>query len=1368
MTLSYVVQSACWREGIPSRETWTGLRFCMNFMKFNNAKCRVLHLGQYNPRHTYMLSREVIESSPLEKEYSALARPYLEYCIQFWCPQHKKDMELLEQVQRRATKLIRGLGHLCYEGRLRKLRPVSLEKRRLCGDLITNFQYLKGPREKTDPSRGTVVIGQGGKMPQTPPFAAMFDSSGYNRNLYQSKEDNCGGLYYHDNNLLSGSLEALIQHLVPTVDYYPDRTYIFTFLLSSRLFMHPYELMAKVCHLCIEQQRLSEPGLDKENAMGNTIKGFAEIQVDYIHSLFLIHQVDHLIMKGNLNWMQKIAPKILQLLTEWTETFPYDFRDERMMRNLKELAQRIASGDEMYRKNVQQLLQNLIRKLAAVSQYEEVLAKIDATSTDRLTVLKTKPQSIQRDIITVCNDPYVLAQQLTHIELERLNYIGPEEFIQAFVQKDPLNNDKSCYGEQKKARNLEAYVEWFNRLSYLVATEICMPVKKKHRARVIEYFIDVARECFNIGNFNSLMAIISGMNMSPVSRLKKTWAKVKTAKFYILEHQMDPSSNFYNYRTALRGATQRSLTAHSNREKIVIPFFSLLIKDIYFLNEGCANRLPNGHVNFEKFWELAKQVSEFMTWKQVECPFERDWNILQYLLTIPVFSDDALYLASYESESPENHVEKDRWKTLRSLAKMGNRLVKPKHLRQPDRHIANLAIGCAANHKFLMDPCLGISVINGQADVLCSKVLELEKELRRKNQELQDSQSHVAELQEQLAMQTKVIAELTKELQSKCVQLNKLQDVVSTQGQQSLQPSPLKVSANRRRGAKEGVSAEPTTQLYDLSRQAMFSLEKATVRKDSSIAHKDSDWHKYRTKCLLSFQDIQFFPAAILKSGEYYDKGDYVIREGEEGNTFFIIAKGKVIVTQSTADHSKPQLIKNLHKGDYFGEKALISDDVRSANVIADDYNVECLVIDRETFNQTVGTYEELQTYLEGYVANLAQADEERHAKGRSFCGQLTKEVSLEMIELKEKVAQFPPSPFKNLEVVATLGVGGFGRVELVKVKNENMAFAMKCIKKKHVVDTKQQEHIYSEKKILEQICSPFIVKLYRTFKDNKYVYMLLEACLGGELWSLLRDRGSFDEFTTKFCVGCVTEAFDYLHHIGIIYRDLKPENLILDAEGYIKLVDFGFAKKIGSGQKTWTFCGTPEYVAPEVILSKGHDFSVDFWSLGILVYELLTGSPPFSGGDQMMTYNLILKGIEKLDFPKTITRRPEDLIRRLCRQNPTERLGNLRNGINDIKKHSCLDQLITATLTAIHLKRELLQTNFQAGTRISDYCFFWDIGFGTRPAILFLATNDTVLLEEQKTVQQPELVQTVHQNLCPSLYNKGMNSVNGCNLNDF
>uniref|UniRef100_A0A674KCJ6 RasGEF domain family member 1C n=1 Tax=Terrapene triunguis TaxID=2587831 RepID=A0A674KCJ6_9SAUR len=215
-----------------------------------------------------------------------------------------------------------------------------------------------------------------------------------------------------------------------------------------------------------------------------------------------------------------------------------------------------------------QLLQTLNQKLATLSHGQEGIVKINAAVSDKLVAFKSKPPSIQREILTVCSDPYTLAQQLTHVELERLSHIGPEEFVQAFVHKDSLDSTKSCFNEQKKTSNLEAYVKWFNRLCYLVATEICMPAKKKQRAQVIEFFIDVARECFNIGNFNSLMAIISGMNMSPVSRLKKTWSKVKTAKFFILEHQMDPTGNFYNYRTALRGAAHRSLTAHSNREKV--------------------------------------------------------------------------------------------------------------------------------------------------------------------------------------------------------------------------------------------------------------------------------------------------------------------------------------------------------------------------------------------------------------------------------------------------------------------------------------------------------------------------------------------------------------------------------------------------------------------------------------------------------------------------------------------------------------------------------------------------------------------------------------------------------------------------------
>uniref|UniRef100_A0AAY5JYZ8 RasGEF domain family member 1B n=1 Tax=Esox lucius TaxID=8010 RepID=A0AAY5JYZ8_ESOLU len=476
-------------------------------------------------------------------------------------------------------------------------------------------------------------------MPQTPPLTGILVSGGYNKNLYQSQSPAEGqgygsaGLYYHDNILVSGSMEALIHHLVPSLDYYPDRTYIFTFLLSSRLFIHPYALLSKVCHLCVEQQRLSDPQADK-------------IRV------------------------RQLAPKVLQLLQEWTETFPYDFRDERMMRSLKELTHRLTSGDELYRKAVHQMTQVLIRKLTNLSQYEEALVKIKATATDRLTVLKAKPQAIQRDMLSICNDPFTVAQQLTHIELERLSYIGPEEFIQAFEKKDPLDNEKvmflhaspsgtNCCGQPElgEGGGMQGWSKWgVGRGHHLVSVSIgsvCVCVCA---------FV----QC-TFTSHQSLLITAAGMNMSPVSRLRKTWSKVKTAKFDILEHQMDPSSNFYNYRTALRGATQRSRTANSNREKIVIPFFSLLIKDIYFLNEGCSNKMQNGHVNFEKFWEMAKQVGEFMVWKKVECPFEKDRKILQYLLTAPVFSEDALYLASYESEGPENHTEKDRWKSLRCV-----------------------------------------------------------------------------------------------------------------------------------------------------------------------------------------------------------------------------------------------------------------------------------------------------------------------------------------------------------------------------------------------------------------------------------------------------------------------------------------------------------------------------------------------------------------------------------------------------------------------------------------------------------------------------------------------------------------------------
>merc|ERR1712173_296897 len=196
---------------------------------------------------------------------------------------------------------------------------------------------------------------------------------------------------------------------------------------------------------------------------------------------------------------------------------------------------------------------------------------------------------------------------------------------------------------------------------------------------------------------------------------------------------------------------------------------------------------------------------------------------------------------------------------------------------------------------------------------------------------------------------------------------------------------------------------------------------------------------------------------------------------------------------------------------------------------------------------------------------------------------------------------------------------------------------------------------------------SPFLVNLVATYKDKLRVYFLLDVCLGGELFTILRKKRSFPEATARFYAGCVIEAFDYMHSLEVIYRDLKPENLVLDNRGYLKITDFGFAKKCED--KTFTLCGTPDYLAPETVTGQGHGRAVDWWCLGVLVYELLSSFPPFFDDEPMGTYRKIIQG--KFKFPKYFSSDARDLIARLLRTRPTKRLAVMKGGADNIRNHS-------------------------------------------------------------------------------------------------
>uniref|UniRef100_A0A7S3ZEV3 cGMP-dependent protein kinase n=1 Tax=Lotharella globosa TaxID=91324 RepID=A0A7S3ZEV3_9EUKA len=383
--------------------------------------------------------------------------------------------------------------------------------------------------------------------------------------------------------------------------------------------------------------------------------------------------------------------------------------------------------------------------------------------------------------------------------------------------------------------------------------------------------------------------------------------------------------------------------------------------------------------------------------------------------------------------------------------------------------------------------------------------------------------------------------------------------------------------------------------------------------------------------------------------------GTVIMRQGQKGNCMYIIGRGEVVCEKDGRE------VARYGPGDYFGERALLkadSEQKRAATVTA-VAKCRLLKLSRNAVFLLLGPVEDIMKQrVKGYdVLEAKVAAAQAKAPSSPVYQVPENPYSVERPNIPKSLADF--------KILGTLGRGSFGHVQLVEDKS-GKTYALKAVSKTQIVETGQKNHIISEKRVMERLSHPFCIKLFGTYHDKKCIYLLLEPSMGGELFTILRARMFFDDDTARFYAGCVVLAFEYMHSMDIVYRDLKPENLLLDTRGYLKVTDFGFAKEVHG--RTHTLCGTPDYLAPEIVQGKGHGKGVDWWTLGILIYEMIASSPPFYDNEQMVTYQKIVAGV--VTFPAHFCAEAKSVVKKLLHPKPTKRLGVVKGGARVIKLH--------------------------------------------------------------------------------------------------
>jgi cGMP-dependent protein kinase len=396
------------------------------------------------------------------------------------------------------------------------------------------------------------------------------------------------------------------------------------------------------------------------------------------------------------------------------------------------------------------------------------------------------------------------------------------------------------------------------------------------------------------------------------------------------------------------------------------------------------------------------------------------------------------------------------------------------------------------------------------------------------------------------------------------------------------------------------------------------------------------------------------------------EPGGVVFEQGDISHDVFFVESGTVVLSRrgenSPGDEADRAVLKTATRGDHFGELALLRGDPRAARAEASRSGAFLLALSRRDFDDVVD--DTARRALEQTVRDAYAPRRGEDARRSAFFPEAF------LFSSETKLSDF--------ELKAVLGIGAFGKVYLAKHSGSRTVCAIKALSKIQLLDARLHKHVVQERDVMRDVAdSKHTVTLLGTFQDVSKLYVCTEVVMGGELFNrLARVGGAISEGHAQFYTACVTLGLQYMQRKHYVYRDLKPENLLIDFTGYVKIADFGFAKRLPPGDRTYTLCGTPEYMAPELFKQTGHDKGVDWWAVGVLAYEMVLGSPPFYSpdGDGASQMRRVVAG--KFAFPKG-KHRPtaafEDFVKRCLHPTSSKRLGCLRDGAADVKRHPWL-----------------------------------------------------------------------------------------------